>query len=120
MGLQATLTKENNTLYADFTDAYWKVTEIRYTTNMVGFDFSCYASREASKHELEIMSTPSLSFGGANRPAYEPVLYRWLGEFPIVDIFPTGIPLDENAQKTAIYNFIKRYTGLPFTDVFEE
>lgn len=38
----------------------------------------------------------------------------------IKDIFPDGIPLDADKQKTAIYNWVKVYTGLPFEDVFEE
>lgn len=38
----------------------------------------------------------------------------------ILDVFPEGIPLDVNSQRSAIYSYIKNTVDLPFEDVFEE
>lgn len=37
------------------------------------------------------------------------VLYNWKFMARIRDIFPEGIPLDADKQKTAIYNWVKVY-----------
>ena len=120
MGLKLTLKKQDNALYNDFIDAYWKLTNINYTTSVVAFELKCFPTREASKMNLVPMPTPTLPIGGANMTVYETSLYIWQSYEAIKNIFPSGIPLSENEQKTALYNWIKEYTGLPFEDVFEE
>ena len=119
MGLQLTLTKENNRLYFDFVDAYWSVDDINYTTQTVSFRLRCYPSREAKYKHLSQMETSSLPIGSASPLIYDTALYLWETYAMITDIFPSGIPLSENEQKTAIYNWVKSYTSLPFVDVLE-
>lgn len=120
MGLKLTLKKEDNSLFNDFIDAYWKISRLYYTPTVACFELSCYPSRDASKMELVPMTTPSLPIGGANKIAYETSLYVWQCQEAIASLFPNGIPLSEDDQKTAIYNWIKDYTKLPFEDVYEE
>ena len=96
MGLQMTLEARYNHMATDFIDAYWKITTLTYDTDYAYFYLKAYPSRESS------------------------VLYQWGGIVSIQTVFPTGIPLDSNQQKSAVYNWIKAYTKLPFTDVFEE
>ena len=119
MALKMTLNKESNILYHEFTDAYWKVDSIQYDTESLYFALDAYPSREASKMQLQKVE-PTLPIVGARGPVYEPILYTWNAAERLVSIFPQGIPLDPDAQKTAIYNWVKTYTGLPFEDVFEE
>lgn len=103
----------------DFVDAYWKVTSIKYDTEYVYFYLQAFPSREASQSNGSFIED-RLSVGGAEFSTFEPRLYRWEGATYIQDVFPEGIPLNPDQQKTAIYNWIKSYTGLPFEDVFEE
>ena len=119
MGLQLTLEKDKNQLYYTFTDAYWAIKEIRYTTEYLYSKLICYPSREASHQQGEKVSS-ALSIGGAYLPIIECALYQWEFAFKIADVFPNGIPLPEDEQKTTIYNWIKAYTGLNFIDVLEE
>ncbi len=119
MGLQLTLLKENNQLYHTFTDAYWAVKEIRYTTEDMYAKLICYPSREASHMQGEVVST-SLSVGGPYLPIVDSALYQWEFTAKISEVFPEGIPLSEDEQKTAIYEWVKSYTGLEFEDVLEE
>ena len=119
MALSLDLKKEDNHMYIDFKDAYWVIKEIAYNTELASFRLVCYPNRESSKMYLtEPAST--FRYGGMTQPTYEPSLREWDGIAKIEEIFPSGIPLGSNAQKTAIYNWIKSYTGLPFEDVFEE
>ena len=119
MALSLDLKKEDNHMYIDFKDAYWVIREIAYNTELASFRLVCYPNRESSKMYLaEPAST--FGYGGMTQPTYEPSLREWDGIAKIEEIFPDGIPLGSNAQKTAIYNWIKSYTGLPFEDVFEE
>lgn len=118
MGLQLTLEKEKNQMYHTFTDAYWAIKEIRYTTELLYGRLICYPSRDASHKQGEKVES-SLNVGGSYFPIVESSLYQWEFSSNIADIFPTGIPLSEDEQKTAIYNWIKSYTGLPFVDVLE-
>ena len=121
MGLKLTLKKEDNFLFHDFVDAYWVVKDVRHNLTSTGFDFSCYPSREASKLEQTEMPTPSIPVGDSvDHSVYTPLIYRWFCEVPISYIFPNGIPVSSDEQKTIVYNWIKNYTGLPFEDVFEE
>jgi hypothetical protein len=120
MGLKMTLAKENNHLNYDFINAYWSISELSYDTQNCYFRLKAYPSREAKLSDLSPLATPTLPMGGASYPVVNCSLYLWEAIIPIVNIFPDGIPLDENEQKTAIYKFIKEYTELPFEDVFEE
>ena len=120
MGLKLTLDIENSYIAVRYVDAYWKLENVRYSTTEVGAELFCYPSREASQLNLVPMPSPTLPIGAPIKNVYEPRLYRWNILADIVDIFPNGIPLDENAQKTAIYIWVKSYTGLPFEDVFED
>ena len=119
MGLQLTIEKEKNQMYYDFIDAYWAIKEIRYTTEYLYSKLLCYPTRDASHHQGEKVSA-SFNVGGPYLPIVDSVLYQWEFATKIADVFPSGIPLDENEQKTAIYNWVKTYTGLPFKDVLED
>lgn len=119
MGLKLTLDIENSYMAVKYVDAYWKLENIRYSTTEVGAELFCYPSRDASKLNLVPMPSPTLPIGAPIKNVYEPKLYRWNLLANIVEIFPDGIPLDEDEQKTAIYKWIKKYTGLPFKDVIE-
>lgn len=120
MGLKLTLPKECNNLYCNIQDAYWSLSDIAYDTNSCYFVLTAYPSREHKLMNGMTLPTPTLPIGGLISNIMKADLYRWKGTFPILDIFPDGIPLDENEQKTKMYNFIKWYTELPFEDVFEE
>ena len=120
MGLQLTLSKENSRLYTNFKDAYWSVDSISYTTTALRFKLNCYPSREAKyKHNNE-MPTSTLPIGSASPLVYFTILYTWETYVTTSEIFPNGIPLSEDEQKTAIYEWIKAYTNLDFTDVLED
>lgn len=120
MGLGMTLGKEHNPLYYDFRDAYWVVSDIHYTPGSVGFSLECYPSREARHLAFSEIPEKSIGIGGTTKSIYDSILYSWCGEFTMRDILPLGIPLDADQQKTAIYNWMKTYNGLPFEDVFEK
>lgn len=118
MGLSLTLKKEYNNFYTDFIDAYWSIDNIQYTSTDCSFRLSAYPSREAKKKMYQNIS--QLSIGGATYgTVFNPVLHEWVGFVQWKEIFPNGIPVDENEQKTVIYNYIKKYTQLPFNDVLE-
>lgn len=119
MGLQLTLEKEKNQMYHTFEDAYWAVKEIRYTTEDMYAKLLCYPSRESS-HVQGIVVSSSLTVGGSYLPIVDSALYQWEFTAPISEVFPDGIPLSQNEQKTAIYEWVKSYTGLPFEDVLED
>lgn len=120
MGLKLTLNKENNRLYTDFLDAYWAIDGITYSTQYMAFALICYPSRGAKMQHNVPMPPSTLPIGGVGIEVYGTELYRWQTQLAITDIFPDGIPLGENKQKTTIYNWIKGYTSLPFEDVLEE
>ena len=119
MGLKLTLKKEKNHLYHTFEDAYWAIKEIQYTTSELYGKLICYPSREAS-HKQGQKVEGRLTVGGPYFPIIESRLYFWEFIAPISTVFPNGIPLSEDEQKTAIYNWVKSTTGLPFEDVLEE
>ena len=119
MGLKLTLSKENNTLYHDFLDAYWHIDNIVYTTTQVGGVLKCFPSREASlKSGTQI--SPNLPIGNSIFPLVDACIYRWDFIFDLSKVFKDSIPLNKNEQVTAIYEAVKEYIGLPFEDVFEE
>lgn len=125
MGLKMTLPRECNHLGYTFEDAYWAISELSYDTKNCYFRLSAYPSREAKLINLSPLNPTTLPIGSSSYPVVNCSLYLWEAIIPIVDIFPDGIPLDENSQKTSIYNFIKDYMkkknySIPFEDVFEE
>ena len=124
MGLKLAIAKQDNVLYTDFIDAYWKVDGIMFTNmggeSYVTFSLDAYPSRESSKKTLEPMSySGTIPIGGAVGIAYEPRLWHWEGAFKTSEVFPDGIPITESAQKDVLYRLVKGYTGLPFSDVLE-
>ena len=62
----------------------------------------------------------SIGFGSSISVAVNPCIYEWKAFFKSEEIFGDSIPLSENGQKEILYKFIKKYTQLPFEDVFEE
>ena len=120
MGLRLTLSKENNSLFTEFKDAYWVVTNVSYSLTSVSFNLICYPSREARKCDNTPLATPDLPIGGATLSVFKPELYRWRGQFAISQLFPQGIPASPDDQMRTIYSFVKSYTGLPFDDVLEK
>lgn len=49
----------------------------------------------------------AIGVGDATPPIYDTQLYHFEGVVEISDVFPKGIPLDVNSQKSAIYSYIK-------------
>ena len=118
MGLQMTLTKENNKLYHDFQNAYWAITDLVYGVDQMSFLLRAFPTRDAKLKDRSPMDPPTLPIG-SGETVVDSHIYEWRAQFAIADIFPNGIPIGRDAQYTAVYNFIKQYTGLPFTDVLE-
>ena len=121
MGLQLTLTKEHNKIYADFPNAYWAIEDVMYTTDKIGFRLYAYPSRSAKLLNHNALEDPSIGFGGpTGAGSVDCALYMWNVEMALTQVFPDGaIPAGRDAQYTAIYTWIKEFTGLPFTDVLE-
>ena len=120
MGLLLDLPKEKNTMYYDFDNAYWVIENLSYDTTACGFELNAYPTREAHQMENTILKNNSIGFGSCGSNVVNGLLYAWNVELAIIDVFPTGIPLSPDEQKTAIYEWIKNYTKLPFIDVIEE
>ena len=120
MGLQMTLTKEHNKIYYDFQNAYWAITDLVHNTDSVSFLLEAFPTRDSKLKDRSPMEDTGIGQGfGTGGSMVRSSLYEWRGIFEIADIFPNGIPIGRDAQYTAVYNFIKQYTGLPFTDVLE-
>ena len=121
MGLQMMLQKEKNPLFFDFVDAYWALDNVSYSTDSITFSLMAYPTRDAKLAIHTALVNPSIGgFGSAEKAYIAPVLYIWTHSTDIADVFPNGIiPAGRDAQYTAIYNWIKEYTQLPFEDVFE-
>lgn len=121
MGLKYSLNSDQNHIGIDFIDAYWVIEEIKYINNNAIGVLRCFPSREISKKEgYRYTGWETIKIGG---PAFQYVkacLWEWEFMFPVEEVFPYGIPISEDEQKTAIYNWIKDYTKLPFEDVYEE
>ena len=120
MGLKLTLPYTANSIGADFIDAYWVIQDLRYETQSDGlyvvFWLNCYPSREASK--LTGQPVEGLPIGNPMLAVYNGKLYEFLGLVRADELFPEGIPVSLDEQKTVIYNWIKKTTDLPFEDVF--
>lgn len=120
MGLLLPLKKTQNNLYHDFNPAYWAIDDLGYDTTACFFRLNAYPTREARHMNMHILENPTIGFGACGDNTVHSQLYTWEVQLAIADIFPNGIPLDPNDQKTAIYEWVKAYTGLPFEDVLEE
>lgn len=121
MGLQLTLPKEKNTLFYDFVNAYWALENVSYSADYLNFSLQVFPTREARLQNRMKIKSPSLGYGYAVGQVVDSLLYTWTERVPITDVFPSGsIPAGKDAQYTAIYTWIKAYTGLPFEDVLEE
>lgn len=121
MALQKTLEKQNNSLCADFRDAYWRIDDLIFYNkegiDLVRFCLNCYASRESSKQSANEWIKPTLSFGGSPDGTHRPILYTWVAEFRTQDVFPYGIPNTLIKQKEVLYPFVKNYLTETFIDV---
>lgn len=124
MGLQLTVYKEDNALYADFVNAYWRIDNIVFSNangvGYVSFELNTYPSRESANMNLHSITSNTFPIGGATAIAYSTKIRTWLATFKSADVFTEGIPLTESAQKDVLYALVKSYTGLPFTDVLED
>lgn len=124
MGLQLTVYKEDNALYADFVNAYWRIENIVFSNangvGYVSFELNTYPSRESANMNLHSITSNTFPIGGATAIAYSTKIRTWLATFKSADVFTDGIPLTETAQKDVLYALVKSYTGLPFTDVLED
>lgn len=125
MGLQLSVSKQDNAVYADFVDAYWKIEGIAFFNSngdgFVSFELNTYPSREASKKVLDsLVQTGNIPVGGAETIVYKPRIRQWQASFKTSEVFPNGIPITESAQKDVLYQLVKSYTGLQFSDVLED
>lgn len=131
MGLKLTIQKEDNYLYQDFIDAYWKIDEIIFSNadgeSYVSFTLNAYPSRDASKKMLNSIEYSNvIPIGGTPRIAYEPRLWHWEACFKTLDVFEDGIPTTEAEQKDVLYLFVKEYVytlsnkTVVFEDVLED
>lgn len=125
MGLKLTVNKEDNSLYADFIDAYWRVDNIVFSNangeSYVSFELNTYPSRESASMNLQPITTNTFPVGGATAIAYNTKIRTWLATFKTNEVFTGSIPLSEAEQKDIIYPFIKAYTGITdWVDVLEE
>lgn len=118
MGLKLTLPADKNPMYHEFVDAYWAISDPNYSMEEIAFVLEAYPSRDAKLLNGKPMESSSIGFGSGG-DIYSTRLYVWIVRQRITSIFPNGIPLDKDVQKTTIYNWIKAYTRLPFQDVFE-
>lgn len=107
-------------MYFDFIDAYWAINDVVYTVDAIDFRLKAYPNREAKLMDKHILENPSIGYGSGSS-VVSCSLYEWHVTMSITVIFPDGsIPAGRDAQYTAIYNWIKEYTQLPFEDVFED
>jgi len=119
MGLELALKKNQNHFYVDFNNAYWYLKDIQYGTELGIFTLAAYPNQEAKSKFMTEVEIKSNGYGSCTYPVVNNEIYSWTSEFRIRDVFPNGIPLNVNEQKTALYNFIKSYTQLPWKDVLE-
>jgi hypothetical protein len=121
MGLSLTVKKEDNHLYTEFPNAYWRIEDIIITGGAVSFSLNTYPSRESAlKGNEKVEESGSILYGGPTRIAYDGKIRSWSASFKAEDVFPTGIPTTETGMKDVLYELVKSYTGLNFEDVLEE
>ena len=120
MGLQLTVKAEDNHLYTEFPNAYWRIEDIVITGGAVSFSLNTYPSRESAlKGNTGIVESGEILYGGATRIAYDGKIRTWSASFKVADVFPSGIPATETGMKDVLYALVKSYTGLGFEDVLE-
>lgn len=128
MGLQLTLDKTKNRMYYTFEDAYWAISNVSYTPEVVSFLLRAYPNRESKLMDRQLQTNPRIGLGegedfvpyGSGDSTVSSDLYTWNIIQPLSTIFSEGIPLDRDSQYTSIYNWIKEYTKLPWKDVIEK
>ena len=122
MGLSMLLPKDKNRMYYDFEDAYWAIENVFFSYEQIDFTLTAYPNREAKLKNYSILPNPSIGFGSAVGVGDVGCqLYEWHVRMALTEIFPDGqVPAGKEAQYTAIYNWIKLYTKLPFLDVLED
>lgn len=114
MRLIMTLPADCNSLGCEFADAYWSITEVGYDMENCYFVLDVFPSKDHKYINGATINQTSLKVGGATSTIFNTLLYRQKGPVPIKEIFPTGIPLDPNIQKTTLYNWIKSYAEVSF------
>jgi len=120
MGLQYTLRKDKNSMYYDFIDAYWAISNVVYGVDSISFRLKAYPTRESKLMDLQTLENPSIGYGSGG-VVVDSSIYVWNVNMPITNVFPDGsIPAGKDAQYTAIYNWIKDYTKIPFDDILED
>ncbi len=123
MGLQLTVPKTANALYADFIDAYWRIDDIIFSNangeSYVTFELNTYPSRESANMSKKPLNDSTFSVGGATAIAYSTCIRSWQAQFKTADVFTNGIPVTEAEQKQVLYALVKSYTQLNFADVLE-
>lgn len=117
MGLKLSITKDKNHLHYDFPEAYWKVDEFSISNGYVGGVLVAYPNKESRDNCNTDVG--QIQIGGPVQHTVDPKIYEWVFSVGLSQVFGSSIPVDVDDQKTAIYNWIKGYTGLPFEDVFE-
>lgn len=121
MGLSLTVRKEDNHLYMEFPNAYWRIEDIVIAGGAVSFSLNTYPSRESAKKGGEqVKESGELLYGGPTRIAYDGKIRSWSASFVVGDVFPSGIPTTESGMKDVLYELVKSYTGLNFEDVLED
>lgn len=119
MGFLMNLPKTDNSLFADFENAYWSIEdlgvgipeEIIQNADMVlRGELRAYATRDSKYHGGQTIQT-GLPFGGDGM-YYNPVLYRFYFQFNVVDVFPEGVPVSYGEMKAKVYPFLLKYLGL--------
>lgn len=122
MGLKYPLTRDQNHMGVDFPEAYWKLEDIQFAKGLVAGTLKAYPSREASLREgldLPEERWMEIPIGGPRYNHIYSELWAWNFSYPLQDVFPKGIPLDEDVQKKTIYNHIKATTPIKFQDVLD-
>lgn len=119
MALQMALSKADNLLYTDFSEAYWTIDDIVISNGMVSFAFNAWPSREARLVDRQMVA-PTLAQGGPTGLSYKPLLHQWLVSRQAASIFPNGmVPADEASQRAVLYDWIKAELELDAVDILE-
>lgn len=126
MGFRRTLKADENFIGAEFTNAYFKLTNFGFGefegNYIVAISLSGFASREAAALFEKGEEVPgSIGVGASARTIYDPELYRWNGQFLLKDVYPDGVPSSLSEAKAEMYKFLKKeLKNINFEDVFEE
>ncbi len=117
MAFKKQLSKENNTLYFDFPDAYWRIENIHFTTEggefYVQFELKSYPSQDTAWNTQD---PQKLAFGDY-RHIYND-LYVWRAVIKWSDITTDSVPNNETEQKDILYTHIKNTVSF-FSDAVD-